>query len=80
MRKSASKWKNSRNSGDFVRAPTISKLPARIQANLKVILTSAYSWDWVQDSVGNQQPWFYIRKPYHFSELSGLIQDVVRAT
>ena len=52
----------------------------RIQPELKVILTSAYSWDWVQDSVGNQQPWFYIRKPYHFSELSGLIQDVVRAT
>jgi DNA-binding response OmpR family regulator len=24
----------------------------RIQPNLKVILTSAYRWDWVQDSVG----------------------------
>ena len=52
----------------------------RIQPDLKVILTSAYSRDWVQDSFGNRQPWFYIRKPYHFSELSGLIQDVVRAT
>jgi CheY-like chemotaxis protein len=50
----------------------------RIQPNLKVILTSAYSRDWLQNTVGGQQPWFYLRKPYPFSELTGLIREVCR--
>jgi CheY-like chemotaxis protein len=48
----------------------------RIRPNLKVIVTSAYSRGWAQDSVGGQQPWFYIRKPYQFSQLTVLIRDV----
>jgi PAS domain S-box-containing protein len=47
----------------------------RIQPDLKVIVTSAYSRDWVQDTVDGQ-PWFYIRKPYRFSQLTGLIRNV----
>ena len=47
----------------------------RIQPNLKVILTSAYSWDWMQDAVGSQQPLFYIRKPYHFRQLMRVMRS-----
>jgi CheY-like chemotaxis protein len=50
----------------------------RVQPNVKVILTSAYSRDWLQNTVGGQQPWFYLRKPYRFSELTGLIREVCR--
>ena len=48
----------------------------RIQPNVKVILTSAYSRDWVQATVGARTAWFYLRKPYHFSELRDLIRNV----
>jgi PAS domain S-box-containing protein len=46
----------------------------RIQPNVKVILTSAYSRDRVP--VGAQRAWFYLRKPYNFSELRDLIRNV----
>jgi CheY-like chemotaxis protein len=48
----------------------------RIQPNLNVILTTAYSRDWVQGAVGGQQSWFYIRKPFRFPELTTLIREV----
>ena len=48
----------------------------RIRPDLKVIVTSAYSRDLVQGTVDGQRPWFYIRKPYRFSQLTGLIRDV----
>ena len=48
----------------------------RMQPNLKVILTSAYSRDWAENTLGGQRAWFYIRKPYRFRELEGLIQEV----
>lgn len=48
----------------------------RIQPSLRVILTSAYSRDLVQDTVNGDQRWFYIRKPYHFRQLTALIRDV----
>jgi PAS domain S-box-containing protein len=48
----------------------------RIQPDMKVIITSAYSQNWVLDTIGEQQPWFYIRKPYRFSELIDLVQQV----
>jgi DNA-binding NarL/FixJ family response regulator len=47
-----------------------------IQPDLKVIITSAYSENWVLDAVGEQQPWFYVRKPYQFSELIDLVRRV----
>jgi two-component system, cell cycle sensor histidine kinase and response regulator CckA len=48
----------------------------RIQPDVKVIITSAYSQDQAQANIGGQQPWPYIRKPYHFSELTSLLQNV----
>jgi CheY-like chemotaxis protein len=48
----------------------------RIQPDVKVIITSAYSENWVLDAVGEQQPWFYVRKPYQFSELIDLVRRV----
>jgi CheY-like chemotaxis protein len=52
----------------------------RIRPDVKVILTSAYSQDWVEDTVGGQQPWSYLRKPYRFSELTDLIRNVCRGS
>ena len=48
----------------------------RIQPDVKVIITSAYSQDRVLGTIGEQQPWFYIRKPYQFSELIVLVRNV----
>jgi two-component system, cell cycle sensor histidine kinase and response regulator CckA len=48
----------------------------RIQPDVKVIITSAYSQHRVLDAIGEQQPWFYIRKPYQFSELIDLVRHV----
>jgi two-component system, cell cycle sensor histidine kinase and response regulator CckA len=52
----------------------------RIKSDVKVILTSAYSPDFVQDTVAGQQPWFYIRKPYHFRQLMSVIRSAALAT
>jgi CheY-like chemotaxis protein len=48
----------------------------RMQPDVKVILTSAYSRDWARNAVGDQQSWFYLRKPYRFAELTSLIFEV----
>jgi PAS domain S-box-containing protein len=45
----------------------------RIKPNVTVIITSAYSQEQAQTTLGGQQPWLYIRKPYHFNELAGLL-------
>src|SRR4029077_12036470 len=37
----------------------------RIQPDVKVIITSAYSQDWALTTIGGQQSLPYIRKPYH---------------
>jgi PAS domain S-box-containing protein len=50
----------------------------RIQPDVKVIITSAYSQRRVLDAIGEQQPWFYIRKPYQFSELIDLVRHVCK--
>ena len=49
----------------------------RIQPEVKVIITTAYSRDWALTKVGEQQHWHYIRKPYSFGELMGLLAEVV---
>jgi PAS domain S-box-containing protein len=46
----------------------------RIQPNLKVIITSAYSQDWAQTTIGGHNNWLYIRKPYQLSQLTALLQ------
>jgi CheY-like chemotaxis protein len=48
----------------------------RIQPDMKVIIMSAYSRDRVLATIGGQQPWFYIRKPYQSSELIALVRNV----
>ncbi len=48
----------------------------RIAPNGKVIISSAYSHDYVTRAIHGQQPWLYIRKPYHLSELTSLVQSV----
>jgi two-component system, cell cycle sensor histidine kinase and response regulator CckA len=48
----------------------------RIQSGVKVIVTSAYSQDWARTTIGGNEPWLYIRKPYRFGELMDLVQKV----
>ena len=56
----------------------------RVKANVKVIITSAYSQDQAQTTLGGQQPclggqqpWRYIRKPYQINELAGLLRKSI---
>jgi CheY-like chemotaxis protein len=46
----------------------------RIQPNVKMIITSAYSQDRTLTSIGGQHSVPYIRKPYHFRELIDLLR------
>jgi PAS domain S-box-containing protein len=46
----------------------------RMRPNVKVVITSAYSQDWALASAGEQQPWLYIRKPFHFRELAEVLR------
>jgi two-component system, cell cycle sensor histidine kinase and response regulator CckA len=48
----------------------------RIQPGAKVIITSAYSQDWARTTIGGNEPWLYIRKPYRFVELMDMVQKV----
>jgi two-component system, cell cycle sensor histidine kinase and response regulator CckA len=51
----------------------------RIQPGAKVIVTSAYSQDWARTTIDSSEPWLYIRKPYRFEELMGLLEKVCLA-
>jgi PAS domain S-box-containing protein len=46
----------------------------RIQPDVKLIITTAYSQDWAWEAAGGREAWFYIRKPYRFDELEGLLR------
>jgi PAS domain S-box-containing protein len=48
----------------------------QIQPDVEVIITSAYGRDWVLTALGAAQPWLYVRKPYHISELTGLLRKI----
>jgi DNA-binding response OmpR family regulator len=48
----------------------------RIKPNVKVIITTAYSKDYALTTIGGEQLWFYIRKPYLLSELTDLLRNV----
>ena len=50
----------------------------RIQPDVKVILTSAYSQQMATTSLGGQQPRLFLRKPYRFGELMTLLEDLSR--
>jgi len=47
----------------------------RIRPDVRVILTSAYNLDLAQDTTDSLQPLFYLRKPYVFRQLMGLIRN-----
>jgi nitrogen-specific signal transduction histidine kinase len=49
----------------------------RIQPNVKVIITSAYSQEQAETTLGGQHPWLYIRKPYQLKELTGLLRKSI---
>ena len=49
----------------------------RVKPNVKVIITSAYSQEQAQNTLGGQQPWRYIRKPYQINELAGLLRKSI---
>jgi len=41
----------------------------RIQPEVHVVITSAYSRDRVLTQIGEEQPWIFVRKPYQLKEL-----------
>ena len=47
----------------------------RIRPDVKVILTTAYSQEWAQTAVGEQQAWNFVRKPYQLNDLVTLISS-----
>jgi two-component system, cell cycle sensor histidine kinase and response regulator CckA len=49
----------------------------RIQPDIKVILTTAYSQDSAINAMGKLHPRHYIRKPYQIHELANLLRNVV---
>ena len=49
----------------------------RIRPDVKVIVTTAYSDTTISMKPGHQPPWRFLRKPYHISELVGLVRDAV---
>jgi CheY-like chemotaxis protein len=48
----------------------------RIQPNVKVITTSAYSQQHTLSALAGQEPGHYIRKPYQLSDLVGLLRKI----
>ena len=52
----------------------------RIRPDIKVIVMSAYSQDYVLGTIGGVQTWLYLRKPYHFTELTTLLSNLGLAT
>jgi PAS domain S-box-containing protein len=49
----------------------------RIQPEVKVIITSAYNREMAQTTLGGQQSWLFIRKPYELDELTRLLRKSV---
>jgi two-component system cell cycle sensor histidine kinase/response regulator CckA len=47
----------------------------RIRPDVKVILTTAFSHENALSSISEQHLWGYVRKPYQFSELTGLLRE-----
>src|SRR5262245_7548266 len=55
--------------------PEVLRALRQIRPNVKVIITSAYQ-GYVLTATAGQQPCQYIRKPYRFDELLGLLRNV----
>jgi len=50
----------------------------QLQPDVMVIVTSAYSREQAQTTLGAQLPWLYIRKPYQIIELTELLRECIR--
>jgi DNA-binding response OmpR family regulator len=50
----------------------------RLQPDVTVIVTSAYSREQAQATLGERTPWFYIRKPYQFDDLTDVLRESIR--
>jgi PAS domain S-box-containing protein len=50
----------------------------RIQPDVKVILTTAYSEEMISAGTGGNRAWAFIRKPYQIKELVNLLRDACR--
>jgi DNA-binding NtrC family response regulator len=46
----------------------------QIRPDVRVILTTAYTKEMAANAVGTQQPWGFIRKPYHIADLISLLR------
>jgi CheY-like chemotaxis protein len=51
----------------------------RLRPEVQVVITTAYSREQAQTTLGGQQPWLYIRKPYQVNELTELLRESVGA-
>jgi DNA-binding NtrC family response regulator len=49
----------------------------RIQPQIKVILTTAYSEEKVLNDLRGEHSWAFIRKPYQFGDLMHLLQHIL---
>jgi len=47
----------------------------RMRPDVNVIITTAYSHDTALESLGGQEPWLYVRKPYRIGEITALIRN-----
>jgi CheY-like chemotaxis protein len=48
----------------------------RVRSGVPVVITSAYSQSWAQTTIEGQEPWHYIRKPYHLTDVIRLLSSV----
>ena len=52
----------------------------RVQPDIKIVLTTAYSRDLAVSAVGGKQSWHFIPKPYRLGELIDLLRNVIGVT
>ena len=50
----------------------------RARPDVKVILTTAYSHKMAMQTIGEQDSWCYLRKPYRIGEVADLLRSVCR--
>ena len=61
-----------------MRGPEVFAELRRIRPDIRVILTTAYSREMISASLDGHQAWGFIRKPYRFENLVGLLQEACR--
>jgi PAS domain S-box-containing protein len=59
-----------------VSGPEILRELYRIRPDVKVVITTAFSWEHVKAEIGDHPPSMFIRKPYNLADLSQLLLKV----